>query len=329
MRARALVSKKRGVLSWTERAGKHHQVQPKHQLREHPTPRSSRTRHINRIGEMNLSIIFLTSLLTTETELPPTHWGWDAHKVVCEIAYRRLSPAGKEMVDELMARDTIATFAEACLWADAVKYSTHESTYGYHFVNIPTGHAGYEANRDCSDPIRKCVVWAVPHYATMLMTTESDTERLEALKFVGHFIGDLHQPLHAGRPEDRGGNGVDVEFPDAEGTGFIDYNLHQIWDRRMLERIGITWPESVAGLMDNLNPADAAEWEDFDVVAWTNESYGAAETIVYDVPDGGRITQEYIDRAMEYSLVAIQRAGVRLAFVLNSIADGSLRMSAY
>lgn len=275
---------------------------------------------------MNPILIFLISLVSPQPEISHVRWGWDAHKVVCEIAYRRLSPAGKEMVDGIMARDTIATFAESCLWADAVKYSTHPITRPYHYVNVPTGLNGYDASRDCGDPVRRCVVWAIPNYVRLLAGDVSDSVRLEALKLLGHLIGDIHQPLHVGRPEDRGGNGVDVEFPDAHGTGFIDYNLHQIWDRRILERNGLSWPESVDELMANIDPEDARDWQSFDVEAWTNEAYRAAETIVYDIPENGRITDAYIDRALEYSIIAIQRAGVRLAFVLNSIADGSLQI---
>jgi hypothetical protein len=275
---------------------------------------------------MSIILAILAASLGPDTSVSPTRWGWDAHRIVCEIAYRRLSPAGKEMVDGIMAQDTIPSFAESCLWADAAKYSTHPTTRPYHYVNIPTGLNGYDAQRDCADEVRKCLVWAIPHYMVILTRTESDSARLEALKMVGHFIGDLHQPLHAGRPEDLGGNRVDIEFPDADGTGFVDYNLHQIWDRRMLEKTGVSWPESVDGLASHISAEDAADWEVYDVVGWTNESYQAAETIVYDVPESGRISDEYIERAVEYSIVAIQKAGVRLAFVLNSIADGSLRM---
>ncbi len=278
---------------------------------------------------MNPLLILLSSVVSPDTDLQNSRWGWDAHKMVCEIAYRRLTPAGKEMVDGIMALDTIPTFAEACLWSDAVKYSTHPTTRAYHYVNIPPGQGGYDAERDCSDRAQRCVVWAIPQYVGLLAADTPVHIKLEALKMVGHFIGDLHQPLHAGRPGDLGGNTINVEFPDADGTGFLNYNLHQIWDRRMLERVGITWPESVAALVADIDADDAARWEDFDVIGWTNEANQTTETIVYDFPEDGRITEEYIERAVEYSLVAIQRAGVRLAYVLNSIADGELTAATF
>ena len=248
-------------------------------------------------------------------------WGADGHQLVCEVAWRHLTPAARTMVQQLRAGEK-GTFAESCTWADRVRPDRPE-TYNYHFVNIPAGAAGVDLKRDCGDPAKRCAIWAIKHYAIVLTDrAATTTQRQEALKFLGHFVGDLHQPLHAGRPQDRGGNSVKVSFLGNAGTAGHDMNLHSVWDSQILRRANLGWPKSADELLAGITTAQVSQWATADVIAWANESYRIAEDFAYSVPNGGLIDQAYYDRALAITRIRLQQAGIRLAHVLNEAARG-------
>lgn len=272
-------------------------------------------------------LITLVATVLTGGEPEPNVWSSEAHKVVCEIAWRRLDDGGRELAAALLSNDSAASFAESCLWADRVKRSTHAYSRAYHYVNIPTGAAGFEMSRDCGDTEALCVTWAIPHYALALQDRSSSSEvRLEALKFLGHFVGDIHQPLHAGRPEDRGGNSIRLRFFGADSLNGYAVNLHSVWDYSILERAGLRWPDTAVSLNEEISNAEAREWEDMDVLGWTNASYRIVEDMIYDFGEEG-VTEDYYQQALQLSRLRIKQAGVRLAYLINRAAAGELEFS--
>ena len=163
------------------------------------------------------------------------------------------------------------------------------------------------------------------HYALVLQDrSRGKAERAEALRFLGHFVGDLHQPLHAGRLEDRGGNSIAVHLPESADCAANELSLHSVWDTTLLCDAGLTWPESVPELNSGVSSEQEASWKDFDVLEWTNESYRLAEEFAYQLPRNGEIDAAYYDRALLLSKTQLQRAGVRLALLINAAAVGSL-----
>jgi hypothetical protein len=248
-------------------------------------------------------------------------WGGDGHRLVCEIAFQHLSPDAKILVAQLRTGET-GGFAESCTWADDVRDDRPE-TYNYHFINIPAGQSGMRMTRDCSDVAKRCAPWAIKHYATILADrSKTRLARQEALKFLGHFVGDLHQPLHAGRPGDLGGNKVVVSFFGDRGRADRPLNLHSVWDSRILTRASLEGPQDAAQLTAEITTADVSTWTNSDVVSWANESYRIDEEFVYSVANGGDIGQTYYDRALAISKRRIQQAGIRLAHVINEAARG-------
>ncbi len=250
-------------------------------------------------------------------------WGVEGHRIVCEIAWQRLMPAGRTLVGSLLDDGRLG-FVESCSWADAVRSTTHRYTAPYHFVNILPGSGGFDMPRDCSASVGRCVTWAIAHYGMELQKADrTRAQRAEALKFLSHFVADLHQPLHAGRREDRGGNRIAVRV---EGSPCVerDVNLHRLWDSGLLCHGGLAWPEGAGVLGRAVAAGQAALWSDSDVVAWTNESFRLAEGFVYRVPGGGVIDRPYLVRAVAVTREQLQRAGVRLAFLLNRAAAGEL-----
>lgn len=248
--------------------------------------------------------------------------------MVCGVAWQRLSPQAHMMVGKLLGSDDEKTFAEACLWADQVRNARPE-TYSYHFINIPAGMSGVDMARDCGDVAKRCAPWAIAHYATILTTpSAADSSRANALKFIMHFVGDLHQPLHAGRPGDRGGNSVAVDFFGNAGNAERPNNLHSVWDSQILKRGNRKWPESSTWLASEISADEAQAWSSLDVIGWTNESYRVCEDYVYGkLPADHKIRDFYYRPALGYAEVQIQKAGVRLAFLLNQAAVGAVNIT--
>jgi hypothetical protein len=273
--------------------------------------------------------MILLALSLAAAPVPAFRWGDQGHRVLCEIAYRRLTPEARAWVDGIRRADPDSSdsFAGSCVWADNVRGNTHPFTSAYHYVNIPTGAPGTDPERDCGDAARRCVGWAIGHYTAVLVNPDATPlGRAEALKFVSHFVGDLHQPLHAGRPDDLGGNRVLVDFFGERRSGGDSLNLHGIWDYSILQRAGISWPRSVTELNAGITPAQARTWAALNVIDWMDESYRLAESMVYRLPAGKRIDEAYFRRAVEASRLRLMQAGVRLAHLLNQIAAGTFRL---
>jgi hypothetical protein len=156
-------------------------------------------------------------------------WGPRGHQIVANLAYAQLSQKARADVDRLLALEAGATLASISTWADDVR---DDSTARWHFVNFPRGSCRYDARRDCPDG--QCVVAAIDTQLAILASNTSDQARLTALKYVVHLVADVHQPLHAGYYDDRGGNRYQVQ---AFGNGT---NLHALWDSGLLNSTGLS-----------------------------------------------------------------------------------------
>jgi hypothetical protein len=152
-------------------------------------------------------------------------WGAGGHRLIAELAEAQLSPAARDHVDHLLSLEPGATMASVSTWADEKR---SPATARLHFVNLPEGECTYQRQRDCPDG--RCVVEAIRLKVDILKSRAPDAERLAALKWVIHLVGDVHQPLHAGLANDKGGNLFQVR---AFGRGT---NLHAVWDGELLRR---------------------------------------------------------------------------------------------
>jgi hypothetical protein len=238
-----------------------------------------------------------------------------------------MTPAARAMVTTIRRADpdSLANFPDSCNWADRVR-ATYPYANTYHYINIPSGSSGVDLARDCGDQEKRCAPWAIANYANVLADPRSSpTHKAEALKFLAHFVGDLHQPLHAGRPEDLGGNLIRVEFFGLRGRNGDSLNLHAVWDVSIIERGRLTWPDSAIALNKEITDREAAEWGKSTVLDWTNESFHASEDLVYRLPGEKRIDDDYYRSGLTLSRSVIQKAGVRLATILNEIAAGTFR----
>src|SRR5258706_6059999 len=156
-------------------------------------------------------------------------WGAAGHSIVAELAERRLKPkALSEMTKLLGGRKSLASIST---WADEVQM-LRPATRNWHFVNIPFDASDYVVDRDCTQkPGGDCVVRAIERMRAVLADrSKPRLERAEALMFLVHFIGDVHQPMHCVDRNDAGGGQLAVTF-FGQST-----NLHLVWDVGLIER---------------------------------------------------------------------------------------------
>lgn len=230
-------------------------------------------------------------------------WGSTGHQVVALLAQAQLTPKARAEVDRLLAPEPGQTLSSVSTWADERKSS---STAPWHYVNMPRNTCRYESERDCPDG--KCVVGAIERQLAILESNASDTARLVALKWVVHFVADVHQPLHVGYASDRGGNRFQVQV-FKRGS-----NLHALWDSGLIKQLGESPQElakrlsvgNAASSLEGLAPAVAAE-ESCRIVR--SEGF---------YPDR-RVGQGYIGKFTPVAEQRLRVAGDRLAAILNRV----------
>lgn len=241
-------------------------------------------------------------------------WGPDGHRIIAEIATHYLTPEAKAGVHALLGDETLADVAS---WADEVKGDPdYEWSIPLHYANVEPGAEAFVLERDC--PPEGCVVRAIIDYTALLRSQEASTsEKAEALKFLVHFVADIHQPLHVSRARDRGGNDIAVEF-------FHDKtNLHRVWDSGLIRRMKREWKQYAADLLDAITPEQMVDWSRrTNPVDWATESYRLALSHAYAIPKDGQLGQEYLDRNIPVVEERLKMAGIRLAALLNKVFAG-------
>ncbi len=239
-------------------------------------------------------------------------WGKDGHRIVADMASRLLTDRTRTEVEDLLRGESLA---EVSTWADVVRDDPpYRATAPWHYVNIPKDGEAYEEKRDC--PKAGCVVSAIRKQVETLKDAQVPREqRVEALKFLVHFVGDVHQPLHAGLAEDRGGNEIIVDLLGERK------NLHEVWDSDIIERAHRPWKEYADELTRRMSEDQRKAWSSLDPARWATESHKLALTHAYAVGPEGALDEAYLDRARPVVEERLTAAGVRLAGLLNSIFD--------
>lgn len=261
----------------------------------------------------------------------PVSWAWGAlgHRMVGELAERHLDPKAKAEVARLLAGEPDPTLAGVANWADDLRSTDPErfkATSRWHYINAQGGGCGFDEARDCPDG--NCVVSAIERQRAILGDRSQPlAARRDALKFIVHFVGDAHQPMHAGDRDDAGGNRFQVSLrtpiePEAYARkdyvdGVMGTNLHSIWDYYLLRSRGL----DLAGYSDRL---DALPWpsypapsaQDVMPMAWAKESCRLIEARgLY--PATHTMDHGYLDAQRPLAEQRIRQAAWRLAQLLN------------
>jgi hypothetical protein len=193
-------------------------------------------------------------------------------------------------------------------YADKVRPLRPE-TERWHYVNIPRASNKYKEKRDCAITRHgDCVVRAVEQFRqTLADPAASSKDRTEALRFLVHFVGDMHQPMHATGEKDRGGNLVNVRFRNG------DTNLHSVWDSSLLDSAGLSEEMWLKKLADGVQPG----MDGSNFVTWAVEAHKLAEKYAYPMPADHVLGEDYRERALPVVEGQLRKAGLRLAKVLN------------
>ena len=253
-------------------------------------------------------IIWLVFSLALGWPVHGSAWGLEAHRIVGLLADQHLLPEVRKRIKQNF---NITSLANVANWADRVKDKRSQGPW--HYANFLKGEMTYVQARDCADG--KCVVEKVREFSEALSkSTSSHQDQLEALKYLVHFVGDLHQPLHLGNRKDRGGNKIQVKLRGRKT------NLHALWDSGFVNIDDDNLLQYARRLARRVLPTDHLEWVRSDIVDWANESRKHALISAYDkeIMSTGVLTKAYIQRAREVIELRLSQAGVRLAHLLNS-----------
>lgn len=234
--------------------------------------------------------------------MPAHAWGTDGHQVIAALAERQLSPTARDAANRLLSLEPGETLVTISTWADEHR---NPSTAPWHYVNLPKADCTYKQERDCPDG--KCVVEAINRQLEVLQSSEPDTKKLIALKYVVHLVGDVHQPLHAGFAEDRGGNAYQLEA-FKRGT-----NLHALWDTGMIKHL----TEENGPLLPNLKMSSEAVKQ-----PWSSKQAAEESCDIVSLPDfypSSKLEAKYIQRFAPVLKDRLTLAGARLARVLNQV----------
>ena len=243
-------------------------------------------------------------------------YGADGHRIAGLIAQGRLCMEAEREVRTLGQGQTLDLLG---LWADWIRGEPEwQHSAPWHYMNIPDG-ARLE---DYRHPPEGDILWAIKRFAaTLADRRESLAERRDALRFLVHFVVDLHQPLHVGRESDRGGNRIDVDPGNGEPV-----NLHRFWDTEAIELTGLP-PEEYARSLSGVIDANADVWEHDTLMDWARESRELRPD-VYDFEGrNNRLTREYLANAERTTRQRLAQAGVRLAAEINRALCASSGLS--
>lgn len=256
------------------------------------------------IDQKRMNRLLVTILLSALSFLS-FGWGATGHRATGYIADKYLNKKAKKAIERILNGQSLAI---ASTWMDEIRSdSTYNYTADWHWVTIPDGMTYEQAEKNPKGDIIESIERIVAELKSKKLTPQQETERL---KWLIHLVGDIHQPLHVGRGDDRGGNDIKIMWFRA------DSNLHRVWDSDMIDDTRLSYTE----LAESLGKPSANQvqtWQRNTVRDWANESMSYRKQ-VYDYGNarlGYQYSYKYLDTAKDRLL----QAGVRLAGLLNEI----------
>jgi hypothetical protein len=253
-------------------------------------------------------LLFLTALLFNPIILNSTTiWGKTGHRVVGEIAEDYLTSKTKRKLAKLLDHRSLAF---SSTFADEIKSDNrYDQFYNWHFINMP-----FDTTYELSIKNSKGNLVTGITYCKNIIQDESssDADKAFYLKLLIHLIGDLHQPMHIGLEEDRGGNDIKLQW------FYKDTNLHSVWDSKMIDDYNMSYSE-LADNVDYLSKKEVKEIQKGTVVDWVNETQQLTKIVYTSAKEGDNLRSDYSYRYFDTVRVQLQKGGIRLAKVLNDL----------
>ncbi len=254
--------------------------------------------------------VLLTVLLVSSYAFSNDYdWGKTGHRATGQIAEAHLTKKAKRNIASLLNGQGLAMVS---IFADEIKSDEKYKGYSpWHYVNFSFGKKyGEEPPSEFGDlvtGIDKCI-------AVLKDDASSLEDKQFYLKMLVHFIGDLHQPLHVGRGEDKGGNMIQVQW-FREGT-----NLHRVWDSDMIDYYKMSYTE-LALNRDELSKEQIKDIEQGNILDWVHESQELAKKVYESANIGEKLGYQYMYYNFPIVRTQLQKGGIRLAKILNEIFD--------
>ena len=233
--------------------------------------------------------------------------GKTGHRVVSKLAQQYLTTKAQKEIDILLDGASLVSIST---YGDEIKSNPkYKALRPWHYINLPLDESYANAKKnpkgDVVMAIKKCI-------AKVKDQNEPKNERAFYLKLLVHFIGDLHQPMHVGRKEDRGGNSIRLQWFGKTS------NLHSLWDSHLIDSHGMNATQ-LLGDLEELSPKLIKEIQNQSLEQWVNESQALAKIIYENTPSNSKLGEEYQSRYLPLLKIQLQRGGLRLAAQLNEI----------
>lgn len=255
------------------------------------------------------TLLFSLSIIisTFANKGPQPDWGQTGHRTIGEVATEHLTNKAKKKIEKLLDGQSLALVST---FGDDIKSDKQfDKYYTWHYVNFPIG-SRYE---DSKKEEKGDIMTGMEHCISVLKD-ENATKEDQAfhLKLLVHLIGDLHQPLHVGRAEDRGGNDIKVSWH------YKKSNLHRVWDTQMIESWNMSYSELEQSLKQ-LSKEQIKFVEKGTLIDWMYESRELAEKVYVSASQDDKLGYRYSYDHLGTVMEQLRKAGIRLAKVLNEI----------
>ncbi|KAL2495162.1 Endonuclease 1 [Forsythia ovata] len=268
-------------------------------------------------------------------------WSKEGHAMTCKIAQNLLEPEAAHAVQMLLPDYVNGDLSALCVWPDQVRHwYRYRWTSPLHFIDTPDEACNFKYERDCHDTHGvkdMCVAGAIQNFTNQLShykhgTSDRRHNMTEALLFLAHFMGDIHQPMHVGYTSDEGGNTINLRWFRHKS------NLHHVWDREIILTAAADYYGKDTSLLqqdiegnftDGIWTDNLSSWRDCDHLPTCVNKY-AAESIniackwgYKGVEAGDTLSDDYFDSRLPHVMKRIAQGGVRLAMILNRIFGDS------
>jgi hypothetical protein len=253
----------------------------------------------------------LLAVLLVSASVILMSWGVVGHRAIGELANNHLSKKSKVAVKNLLGSESLAMVST---YPDEIRnYKQFEYTSPWHYVNLPAGLTFEEFSKQLKSMekpnIYKAILTCV---ADLKNPTKTKEEKVFAMKFLVHLVGDIHQPMHTGHSEDSGGNAIKVKLMRRES------NLHGLWDSGLIDYAGLSYKE-LAASCDVLSKSEKKEWQDDDVAKWAFESYQITAQLYAEAAANPEFDYDYYPKHADIIKKRLSQAGIRLAYLINQI----------
>lgn len=297
----------------------------------------------------------MSTLVLASLPIAAFAWGPEGHTIVATIAENYLTPVAQKKVQDILGTHKLGDY-EICSWPDIIRgdkdyAALYPGNGRWHYIDFDAAQH-YDENFELELPADgQNVVAQIKRFHEVLAAKDTAPDKqLDALRFLTHFVADEHQPMHcAYRYGDMGGNMIPVHSFHGKNYSFdadtpMDYapNLHAMWDEYLVkELIDSTRPQAFAKrLVKEISPEQIRYWSNDEVLKWAIDSYWKARKEAYRWTDGTKLpykwakpgmditSENYIDSHLPLVQEQLEKAGVRLAYLLNTALDPDYKLPA-